>query len=48
MFDILNTTLFAAGSAVLFDCDGAELAVAAVKGTFTFPENGHAAAPAQE
>ena len=48
MFDILNTTLFATGSAVLFDCDGAELAVAAVKGTFEFPENGHAAVPAQE
>ncbi len=46
MFDILNPTLFAADSAVLFDRDGAELAVAAVKGTFELPEHKKAAVPA--
>lgn len=48
MFDILNTTLFSAASGVIFDLDGCELAVAAVKATFELPKNGNAAVLAQE
>jgi hypothetical protein len=49
MFQMINTTPFAASSAYLFDRDGYDLAVAAVKGTFEIPENGKiASVPASE
>ncbi len=48
MFDIINNTMFMADSAVLFDQDGGELAVAVVKATFELPKNGNAAVPSPE
>jgi hypothetical protein len=40
MFQMINTTPFAASSAYMFDRDGYDIAVAAVKATFEIPENG--------
>lgn len=48
MFDIINNTFFTAASAVLFDPEGCELAVAAVKATFELPKNGSATVLAPE
>lgn len=48
MFDIINNTLFTVASAVLFDPEGFELAVAAVKATFELPKKGGAAVLAPE
>lgn len=40
MFDMINTTRFKAGSSALFDTEGHDLVVTAVKGTFVIPEKG--------
>jgi len=48
MIDLINTTPFKAGSALLIDLEGHDLAVAAVKATFTIPEKGKSPALSDE
>lgn len=48
MFSTINTTPYAAASAVVYDLEGFDLAVTAVKAAFAIPENGRVAAPPAE
>jgi hypothetical protein len=48
MFDLINSTPFNVRTSLLFDLEGNNLAVAAVKGTFTLPMNGEQPSLAEE